>query len=145
MEFSFSIKKADECRMRWRTLRERFARERKHKHGQSKWLLYDEINFISPFVKPRNRLHKKKTKYVNEINSNGSLFIDNSASSFNDLNPVLPEAVYNDYESNFSESPNDDNQSDNNSDYMISNYGSEQANGDVTDRSVIFFFSTNHF
>lgn len=42
-----------ECRNRWRTIRERYARERRRHDTTSSWPYFHLMEFLTPFIKPR--------------------------------------------------------------------------------------------
>lgn len=50
VEFSITVL---ECRNRWRTIRERYARELRRHDTNSSWPYFHLMEFLTPFIKPR--------------------------------------------------------------------------------------------
>lgn len=58
--FAFQIS-VNECQAKWKTLRERFGRERKHQDASKKqWDLYEALQFLDQHVRPRHSQYRYK-------------------------------------------------------------------------------------
>ncbi|KAJ6648578.1 Transcription factor Adf-1 [Pseudolycoriella hygida] len=104
-----------ECRNRWRTLRERYARELRRHDINSSWPYFQMMEFLTPFIKPREIRIKlsnstvkteidEKSRYdeslLSEAAANSKSLSDDCAASTNNF--VEIEEVYYD-DSNYAD------------------------------------------